>query len=47
MSWAVANKVFGQGGDWLAPQASITRAQVAKMVTSFQPDGKLTSSIDR
>ena len=41
VSWAVANKVFGQGVDLLAPQATITRGQVAKMVTAFQPDGKL------
>ena len=44
VSWAVANKVFGQGVDWLAPQATITRAQVAKMVVTFQPDGKLDNS---
>ena len=41
VSWAVANKVMGQGVDWLAPQATITRGQVAKMVVTFQPDGKL------
>ena len=47
VSWAVANKVMGQGVDWLQPGRTISRAEVAKMVTSFQPDGKLTSSIDR
>ena len=45
VSWAVANKVMGQGVDWLQPGRTISRAEVAKMVTSFQPDGKLTSSI--
>ena len=45
VSWAVFNKVMGQGTDTLAPAAPITRAQTAAMAVRYQPDGRLTAKL--
>ena len=41
VAWAVANKAMGQNTTVLKPTSNISRAEVAAMVTRFQPNGKL------
>lgn len=40
VAWAVANKYMGNGGT-IAPQSSITRAEVAAMAVNYQPRTKI------
>lgn len=42
VAWAADNRIMGNAG-YLAPQASITRAEVAAMAVNFQPDPLPTS----